>query len=138
MIPLESFAANAIEATVLALVVAAASRVLSLSAPLRSALWLLVLVKLLLPPVPILPAGLSALCRAGRDAARSALEALPGAALPVESLPAALPPPSLTAAEPPPEHESLALDAGFSEGVGNEVPALEEEEAAPTIVFATA
>ena len=137
MIPLESFAANAIEASFLALIVAVVSRVLSLSAPLRSALWLLVLVKLLLPPVPVLPAGLSALCRAGRDAARFALEASPRAAPPIESCPAPHPPPSPAALLPLSDPEDLAIDGGFSESGGNEIQAL-EEDAAPRVSFAAA
>lgn len=75
MIPIESLLQNALEATVLAAGLLVLTRSVAISAPLRSALWLLVLAKLLLPPLPIHSAGLSALCRSGLEAARGALEA---------------------------------------------------------------
>ena len=52
---------NALEATILAAGIWLASRVLKVGPSLRHALWLLVLAKLLLPPIAVQPAGLSAL-----------------------------------------------------------------------------
>jgi len=143
MIPLETLAANAIEASVLALVVASLSRILSLSAPLRSALWLLVLAKLLLPPIPILPAGLSGLCSAGRDAALSALEARPRAAplledrfaMPEETeTPLPCPPDAHAALLP--ESPAFGRAAGFPGPAPAEPPAL--VEATPALASADA
>jgi beta-lactamase regulating signal transducer with metallopeptidase domain len=51
---------NVLEATLLALGLACALRLVRLTAPLRHVLWLLVLLKLLFPPVLVHPLGLSA------------------------------------------------------------------------------
>jgi beta-lactamase regulating signal transducer with metallopeptidase domain len=51
---------NAAEASVLAVAVAVACRVRRITAPARHLLWLLVIVKLLLPPIAVQPLGLSA------------------------------------------------------------------------------
>jgi beta-lactamase regulating signal transducer with metallopeptidase domain len=59
---IETLAWNALEASALALALLGATRLLKLSAPLRHALWLLVLAKLLLPPVAVGRFGLSEAC----------------------------------------------------------------------------
>jgi hypothetical protein len=57
---LEALAWNAVEATALAIAVGAASRWIRMGAPLRYALWALVLAKLVLPPVALGPPCLDA------------------------------------------------------------------------------
>ena len=56
---------NALEATLLALGVGLLSKVFKVTAPARHLLWLLVLLKLSLPPAALQPWGLSRLCAEG-------------------------------------------------------------------------
>ena len=53
---------NALEATLLALIVAAVAQLAKLRAPVRHVLWLMVLLKLLVPPVAVHSFGLSGIC----------------------------------------------------------------------------
>jgi beta-lactamase regulating signal transducer with metallopeptidase domain len=59
---LQMIAWNALEATVLALAIAIGARLFKLGAPLRHVLWLLVLLKLVFPPLVAHPLGLSSAC----------------------------------------------------------------------------
>src|SRR5213593_4281526 len=61
---------NALDATLLALIVAAVARLAKLRAPVRHVLWLMVLLKLLVPPVAVHSFGLSGICTSAVEQVR--------------------------------------------------------------------